>query len=146
MPEHLYKVGEAVTLHSQTGAALQRIGAYIIKARLPPLGDEPQYRIQSPYEVFERVVRECQLSRATPHPEMGVRMERPHSRRPLSGRAGRAPGSNVVKDDSGIDSSSIAGSADRGWRRLGCRSGARVPIELIVRWRAPPRPRRDVPA
>jgi hypothetical protein len=55
---HLYAVGEAVRLKR---APWKSGDVYHVTARLPPIGDMPQYRIRSDDERFERVARQDDL-------------------------------------------------------------------------------------
>ncbi len=61
---HLFTVGQTVRLN---GGFLRSGTIYQITARLPPIGDLPQYRIRNDEEKFERVARqsELELSNAT---------------------------------------------------------------------------------
>jgi hypothetical protein len=61
---HLFAVGQTVRLN---GGLLRSGASYQITARLPPIGDTPQYRIRNDDEKFERVARqsELELSHAT---------------------------------------------------------------------------------
>jgi hypothetical protein len=55
---HVFEVGDAVRLKR---AAWKTGGDYRITARLPEIGETPQYRIHSEDERFERVVRQDEL-------------------------------------------------------------------------------------
>jgi hypothetical protein len=55
---HLFAVGQAVRLN---GGFLRSGTIYQITARLPPIGDSPQYRIRNDDEKFERVARQSEL-------------------------------------------------------------------------------------
>jgi hypothetical protein len=61
---HLFAIGQTVRLN---GGFLRTGASYQITARLPPIGDSPQYRIRNEEEKFERVARqsELELSSAT---------------------------------------------------------------------------------
>jgi hypothetical protein len=61
MANHLYSVGEEVTLAEGLAKLLKATGFFTIKAKLPPLGDTLQYRIKCDDEPFERVVLEHQI-------------------------------------------------------------------------------------
>lgn len=63
MVNHLYLLGETVALSRPGGSFLKQPNSYTVRAQLPPLGDELQYRIKSLYEPFERVVLEHELAR-----------------------------------------------------------------------------------
>lgn len=63
MSEHKFKIGQSVQF---TSGPYGRSGAgatYKITQLLPPEGDDRQYRIKSPSEPHERVVKESQLDR-----------------------------------------------------------------------------------
>jgi hypothetical protein len=55
---HLFAVGQTVRLN---GGFLRSGTIYQITARLPPIGDTPQYRIRNDDEKFERVARQSEL-------------------------------------------------------------------------------------
>jgi len=61
--EHKFKVGQTVHYTSGPFGRGGTAGSYKITQLLPPEGDDRQYRIKSPNEPHERVVRESQLSR-----------------------------------------------------------------------------------
>jgi len=63
MSDHLFHVGDAVTLSPHSGNYLKTSGAYVVSALMPPLGDILQYRIKCASEPYERVVAEHQLNR-----------------------------------------------------------------------------------
>lgn len=65
MDYHLYQIGEEVTFEGRF-EGVRAAGGYTVKAQLPPLGDELQYRIRSATEPHERVVLEHQLKRQVP--------------------------------------------------------------------------------
>ena len=56
---HRYKVGQSVSCKAPFGS--KPLGPCKVTAVLPPLGEEPQYRIRSENEAFERVAVEHQL-------------------------------------------------------------------------------------
>jgi hypothetical protein len=56
LSDHKFKVGQLVR-YTSYGAS----GVYKITQLLPPVGDEPQYRIKSENEPHERVVKESML-------------------------------------------------------------------------------------
>jgi len=65
LQEHKFKIGQSVSF---TSGPFGRGGAstvYKITQLLPPEGDDCQYRIKSPSEPHERVVKESQLNRVT---------------------------------------------------------------------------------
>jgi hypothetical protein len=55
---HSFAVGQSVRLN---GGFLRSGTIYQITARLPPVGDSPQYRIRNDEEKFERVARQSEL-------------------------------------------------------------------------------------
>lgn len=59
MSEHRFKVGSRVLLLS--GNRFARGGEFKVVRLLPAEGNDLQYRIKSPSEVAERVVKEYQL-------------------------------------------------------------------------------------
>ena len=61
--EHKFKIGQTVLYTSGPFGRGGTSGSYKITQLLPPEGDDRQYRIKSPSEPHERVVRESQLSR-----------------------------------------------------------------------------------
>lgn len=65
MDTHLYAVGQLVTFtRDATKFASKGAELYTIRAQLPPTDNDPQYRIKSAVEPFERVAPEYQLSAA----------------------------------------------------------------------------------
>lgn len=58
---HAFEVGDAVRLKR---AAWKSGDIYRVTAKLPPIGEMPQYRIHSEDERFERVVRQDELEHA----------------------------------------------------------------------------------
>ena len=60
---HLFALGQSVRL---TGGFLRSGNVYRITAKLPPIGDTPQYRIRNDDEQFERVATQANLEPATP--------------------------------------------------------------------------------
>lgn len=60
---HLYEIGETVTLDPRGGYLRNPGDAFSVLARLPPVGDEFQYRIKSGNEPYQRVAAEHQLRR-----------------------------------------------------------------------------------
>ena len=61
MAQHLYAVGQAVSLKPNSGNFLKISASYVISAQLPPSDDSLQYRIKCTSEPYERVVAEHQL-------------------------------------------------------------------------------------
>jgi hypothetical protein len=57
LSDHKFQVGQLVR-YTSYGAS----GVYKITQLLPPVGDEPQYRIKSEDEPHERVVKESVLT------------------------------------------------------------------------------------
>ena len=63
MAKHKFAVGQSVRF---TGNGMNRLGArdgYTVTRILPAEGADLEYRIKSPHEPHERVVRESQLER-----------------------------------------------------------------------------------
>ena len=58
-----FKVGEIVTLRPAVSRNLPG-GAYEVIRHLPETGGEPEYRIKSANEAYERVARESELDKA----------------------------------------------------------------------------------
>ena len=63
---HLYQVGELVVLDSRAGHFSKSDAAFTVRAQLPPLGSDFQYRIKSIDEPYERVALEHHLTRVSP--------------------------------------------------------------------------------
>ena len=61
MGSHKYKIGQSVHYTSNVLHRFGAVGDFRIVRLLPPEGDELQYRIKSPAEAHERVVKESQL-------------------------------------------------------------------------------------
>jgi len=61
---YLFQIGEMVTLDARGGYFRDSSDTFSILARLPPVGDDLQYRIKSVKEPYQRVVAEHQLKRA----------------------------------------------------------------------------------
>jgi hypothetical protein len=63
MPSRKFKIGEIVTM---TPAASRNVpgGVYQVIKQLPETGGEPEYRIRSANEPYERVARESELTKA----------------------------------------------------------------------------------
>jgi hypothetical protein len=55
---HLFSVGQAVRLKGRLWGSGN---VYLVTAKLPPIGDSPQYRIRSDAEKFERVATQSNL-------------------------------------------------------------------------------------
>jgi len=55
---HLFSVGQAVRLKGRLWGSGN---VYLVTAKLPPIGDSPQYRIRSEAEKFERVATQSNL-------------------------------------------------------------------------------------
>lgn len=65
MDTHLYEIGQAVIFTRDLSKFTSKAAElYTIRAQLPPVGDNLQYRIKSAVEPFERVAPEYQLSAA----------------------------------------------------------------------------------
>lgn len=63
--DHLYRIGELVTLNSRAGYSVKAATNFTVLAQLPPVGNDFQYRIKSVAEPYERVVLEHQLAPAS---------------------------------------------------------------------------------
>ena len=59
---HKFHVGETVTMSPATSRNVPG-GAYVVTKRLPDNGTEPEYRIRSASEPYERVARESELTK-----------------------------------------------------------------------------------
>jgi hypothetical protein len=59
--QYLFQPGDTVLLNTGLRHFLKVDAAFVIVARLPPLGTELQYRIKSVKEPYERVVLEHQI-------------------------------------------------------------------------------------
>jgi hypothetical protein len=55
---HLFELGQAVRLNNGLSPSAN---VYRITAKLPPIGDSPQYRIQNEIEKFERMAMQSNL-------------------------------------------------------------------------------------
>ncbi len=63
MSNHIYSIGETVIFRSNPATfSASDAGTFTVKAQMPPLGEQLQYRIKRDSEAFERVVLEHQLS------------------------------------------------------------------------------------
>jgi hypothetical protein len=63
LSDHKFKVGQSVQYTSGPYGRGGQSGVYKVTQLLPPEGDDRQYRIKSPSEPHERVVKESQLHR-----------------------------------------------------------------------------------
>jgi hypothetical protein len=63
VPDHKFKVGQSVSFASGPVGRGGGSGIFKVTQLLPPDGDDFQYRIKSPSEPHERVVKESQLNR-----------------------------------------------------------------------------------
>ena len=63
--EHKFEIGQSVSVTSGPFGRGSASAVYKITQLLPPEGDDCQYRIKSPSEPHERVVKESQLNRVT---------------------------------------------------------------------------------
>jgi hypothetical protein len=63
MPSHKFHVGEIVTMRPATSLNIPG-GAYVVTKCLPDSGAEPEYRIRSENEPYERVARQSELTKA----------------------------------------------------------------------------------
>jgi hypothetical protein len=66
MADHLYKVGQNVSLAEGAGVNLKPFATYKIVATRPERGTEPRYRVKGDHEPFERVVEEFQITALVP--------------------------------------------------------------------------------
>ncbi|MGI3901293.1 MAG: hypothetical protein ACRYGP_06270 [Janthinobacterium lividum] len=62
-PTHLFAVGERVSLSMATIGRSEGSDVFIVKARMPHVGTQLQYRVKAENEPYERVVTEGQLTR-----------------------------------------------------------------------------------
>jgi hypothetical protein len=63
--EHAFRIGQAVRMR---GGYVRSGEVFHITAKLPPVGDSPQYRIRNDEERFERVATEASLDPVDPTP------------------------------------------------------------------------------
>jgi len=97
MSDHLYEIGQNVSLASGAGILLKPFATYKIVAALPARDEELQYRVKSEQEPFERVVGEFQIIALPPQPR-AAQAESPDGSVDLGAtcvpkeRAGRARG------------------------------------------------------
>ena len=63
MAQHLYSVGERVSLDSTMRRSADRADVFVVKTRLPHVGAELQYRVKTEGEPYDRIVTEAQLTR-----------------------------------------------------------------------------------
>ena len=61
MPCHRFKVGQTVVAPSGVRDALIPRGPYVIVRLLPPIDDEPHYRVKSVADGHERALLESQI-------------------------------------------------------------------------------------
>lgn len=64
MSLHRYDLGQAVHLSSSFGRAIDPATIFRVTRQLPPLGNDPQYRVRSEDERHERVATEDSLAAA----------------------------------------------------------------------------------
>lgn len=69
MSDHLYQVGDVVSLNFDDEQFFSKLNPFTIEAQLPHLGTRLQYRVKCGSENFRRVVMEHQISafRAQPN-------------------------------------------------------------------------------
>jgi len=60
---HLFALGQAVRL---IGGMRASDNVFLITAKLPPIGDSPQYRIRNEAEKFERMATQASLELVNP--------------------------------------------------------------------------------
>lgn len=70
MAQHKFKVGQDVNYAQKHAAASSR--SYKVVRRLPPEQGELTYRIKSPAELFERVVRESEITASATRPALST--------------------------------------------------------------------------
>ena len=68
MPYHRFKVGQTVVSPSGVRDALIPRGPYVVVRLLPPINDEPHYRVQSAADGHERTLLESQIRPVAPEP------------------------------------------------------------------------------
>jgi hypothetical protein len=68
MPYHRFKVGQTVVAPSGVRDALIPRGPYVIVRLLPPIDDEPHYRVKSAVDGHERALLESQIRPVAPEP------------------------------------------------------------------------------
>ena len=68
MPYHRFKVGQTVVAPSGVRDALIPRGPYVIVRLLPPIDDEPHYRVKSAADGHERALLESQIRPVAPEP------------------------------------------------------------------------------
>ena len=88
MPYHHFKVGQTVVAPSGVRDALIPRGPYVIVRLLPPIDDEPHYRVKSAADGHERALLESQIRPVAPEsaPLVG-----PPAAKPARKRAVRRP-------------------------------------------------------
>ena len=62
MSNHLFAIGEVVSLNFHAGQFFSKLNPFTVEAQMPHLGASLQYRIKSKSEMCRRVVSEHQLS------------------------------------------------------------------------------------
>ena len=82
MPRHLFRVGQTVAVHSEGAAALVPSGSHVIVRLLPPVGREPQYRVHSTSDGYDRVVMESQIEPIEERPAVVEKKPAPKPRVP----------------------------------------------------------------
>lgn len=65
---HKYRSGQTVQLSRSLAARSAADGDYKVVRQLPDNGGEPQYRIKSLREPYERVVKESDMEKAATFP------------------------------------------------------------------------------
>ncbi len=61
--EHLFSIGDRVSLDSAMRNAADRGDIFVVKTRMPHVGTQLQYRVKTDREPYERVVTEGHLTR-----------------------------------------------------------------------------------
>lgn len=62
-PTHLFAIGERVSLALSTLGRAEGGDVFVVKARMPHVGTQLQYRVKAEGEPYERVVTEGQMTR-----------------------------------------------------------------------------------
>ena len=62
-PTHLFAIGDRVSLALATLGRADGSDIFVVKARMPHVGTQLQYRVKAEGEPYERVVTEGQLTR-----------------------------------------------------------------------------------
>jgi hypothetical protein len=63
MSTHKFAIGQTIRVSPDGGSGTRKRGLFKIVRRLPEAENEPQYRVKSETDGYERVVRKNQLAR-----------------------------------------------------------------------------------